>query len=216
MKLRVVASFVAGLALPCCSLAPKPVELDYYVLAPLTRPSSSDATPASKGEVPTARVPVVAVSRVTLPDYLDRVAIATRVEEHRLVYSQRNRWAEPLENGFARTVRQNLGLILGARASVQAPSLAAMPDVDVRIDVLRFEQVGTRQVELWARFTLAADGELVHAGETRRVEPIVGEDAAALTEGLSRSLGHLSRAIADAVLTALSNAQAPDAPQLPP
>jgi uncharacterized lipoprotein YmbA len=146
-------------------------------------------------------LPILVVGKVTIPDYLARDQVAVRINEQQLTYSHEDRWAEPLEDGFARTLRQNLGLLLEQRVLVEPRSLATVPDYNLRVDVLRFEQRGEDKVELWARYTISAGGTLAYSGEAHLVEPARGEGAGGSTAALSGALGRMSREIAEAVLS---------------
>lgn len=203
-----VGLLAVTLALGCISL-PKPAPYNYFVLTPL-EPGAAGSAPAAGREAPARPTsPVLVVGRVTLPDYLDREALAMRVGAQQLTYSQGDRWAEPLEDGLARTVRQNLGLLLEPGIRVARRGFATAPDYSVGLDVLRFERLGTRQVELWARFTVRARGAVVHEGETHLIESTTGADAGAAASALSQALGKLSQEIASAVLAVRSSAPAP-------
>ena len=168
----------AALVLLCCgcSLGGQKPQYDYFVLAP------SHATRRAS----TADLPTVDVTDVTLPTYLDRDAIVTRVDENRLVYSTRDRWAEPLDQAFERTLRQEL-----------AARLHDGPSYGLHVDVLRFERRGLDRVELWARWRLHAEGEPSRTGESRFTVSIAGSGNDAVAAALSGAIARLAAEIAE-------------------
>jgi len=179
-----------------CSLGGKQPRYDYYVLTPGNAPARPAARPAA-GAPPAT----VGVSQVTIPGYLDREQIVTRAEDHRLIYSPRDRWAEPLDRAFERTLRQDLAAALAADG-ITVPPAAGAPTYDVQVDVLRFERRGTGQIELWARWTLRTDAGLVHAGETRLQVAVADAGNAAAAASLSRAIARLAQDIAARVRVA--------------
>ena len=182
-----LALVVAG-----CSLRPPAPVYRFYVLDAVV---SQSATPATD-------VPVLAVGRIAIPEYLDREAMVTRVGEQQVEYAKGDRWAEPLEVGIARTLRQDLAALLGPRMLVEPLRIGTIPDFVVAVDVERFERRGANEVELAARFSLTAGGTLVASGHTRRVEPTADESAAAAAAALSRALAQLAQDIAAAAAAA--------------
>jgi uncharacterized lipoprotein YmbA len=176
----------AALVLLCCgacSLFRGTPKYDYYVLTPtraLAQPRSGTGTDQ----------PSVGVSHVSIPGYLDRESIVTRTDDFRLSYSKQDRWAEPLDQAFERTLRQELAATL-APSGIEVSDRAA-PTYDVQVDVLRFERRGANRVELWARWTLRSDGEVVRSDESRIEVAIPGPGNAAGAAALSSAIARLA------------------------
>ncbi len=191
------------LVLACCSacLGGSKPHYDYFVLT---------ATPAMKSAAPLApraREPsTVAVSQVTIPRYLDREAIVTRADDYRLDYSKQDRWAEPLDDAFARTLRQDLATTL-ASSGIAVPPHAGAPTYDLQIEILRFERRGTDRVELWARWTLRATGEPAQVHEARIQIPMATPASSDAAAALSQAVARLATEIATQVQ--LAEAEAP-------
>ncbi len=162
-----------------CSLGGKRPNFQYYVLG--THP------PAHAADRPYA----VSIREVTVPGYLDREEMATRTVENRLVYSSTDRWAEPLEQAIQRTLRENLV----ARGIAVQPH--ASPGVyELSLDVLRFERTGPDHVDLWARWTLTLDADVIDRGETRLRVATIGTDSRASAAALSEAVSQLASQIA--------------------
>jgi len=182
----------AAMVLACCcacSLGGKQPQYDYFVLTP------THALAEPRAQTHEATRPTVGVSQVTIPGYLDRESIVTRTDDHRVVYSKRERWAEPLDKAFESTLRHELAATL-APVGITVPSWTGSPTYDVQVDLLRFERRGANRVELWSRWTLRMHSKLVHTGETRIQVPIAGSGDAAAAAALSGAIARLASEIA--------------------
>jgi uncharacterized lipoprotein YmbA len=196
------ATFV--LACCCaCSLGGKPPAYDYFVLTP--SPSQTRVAQA------TDEHPTLGVSLVTIPGYLDREQIATRTNDYSVMYSSHDRWAEPLDVAFERTLKHDLAVTL-APEGITLPTRAGAPTYDVQVDVLRFERFGTDHVELWARWSLRSETRLVHAGDTRVRLAVDNASNAAAAAALSQTLLHLADDIAKQVRLEVARRSTPTAP----
>jgi uncharacterized lipoprotein YmbA len=158
-----------------CSLGGHRPTYAYYVLTP----TSAQAAPRT--------ATTLAVAQVTIPGYLDREQIASRVTGNHLEYSTSDRWAEPLDQAFERTLRADL-----AARGIDVQSHA---DDELSVDVLRFERSGDH-VELWARWTLRGDGRVHDRGEVRLRVPMSGIDSSAIASALSEAIARMASQIA--------------------
>ncbi len=174
---------VAALWLAGCGSSPQP---RLYVLSP----SAGAGGPAGGG-----LGLAVGVGPVTVAPHLDRPQIVTR-RGSELQLSELERWAEPLADGIARTLAEDLGALLATDRLWLYPWPPSVPvDVQVTVDVLRFDQEGGDGV-LAARWTVTdADGRFATRRFERR-EPAAEPERAATVEALSRALAELSREIA--------------------
>lgn len=120
-------STVCALALAGCNLLPAPQadNTRYYVL------ESAAAPAAGSGAVR------LGLRRVEVPAYLKSKAIVTRAGNNELRYADAARWAEPLEAGIARVLRDQLG----AKAAVSTYPFPAQVerDFDVVVSVTAAE-----------------------------------------------------------------------------
>ena len=142
---------------------------------------------------------VFAVGPVSLPAYLDRpqIVLATGPNERR--FAELARWAEPLDAGMNRTLRENLSRLLGSEHVTTWPGVQTeMPTVRVAVQVLRFDvSTADGQADLQARWTLFdADGNatLVRRSEVR--SRLSGDSEAAWIDALSSAVAELSKQIA--------------------
>jgi uncharacterized lipoprotein YmbA len=170
-----------------CSLTGGSDPVQYYVLTSQAElgDAASSATEFSVG-----------VGPVSLPDYLHRPQLVTRLSDTELQIDDFSRWAEPIEAGFMRLLRENLSVALGASVqeypwySTRAPTLA------VSVDVVRFELTAAGTAVLICRWEIsrAATRERLFTKQSVITEPadsVVSVSVAAL----SRVMDQLSREI---------------------
>jgi len=198
--MKVTNSVVLALALGAgaCLLEPHPSTSRYYTLSP-------EVAPAEAGR---ATLPSFGLGPLTLPPYLDRSEVVTRVGRDQLSYSGNDRWAAPLPELLARTLAEDLRLLLPAGEVVAWPwSRSSPPDLSASVDFLRFEAESGGSVVLVARWTLqpGGGGPALATGETRFHEPSTTEDGAASAAALSRGLAAVARDVAQAAERARSH-----------
>jgi uncharacterized lipoprotein YmbA len=196
MRLRCKRALAAVAFAGCSILTAKPDRTRFYVL---------DVTSPSTYRVPPAATPLIGLGPITLPSYLDRPELVTRMGGNELKVSQTGRWAEPLDRGFARALREKLESRLGPDAVVPFPwELAKAPPLAIAIDVQRFEQVG-EAAELWARFSVreVATAHIVFAGEERLREPLADATPEAAVASLSRALAAFGRKLVPVIVSRL-------------
>ena len=82
----------------------------------------------------------IGLGPIKLPEYLDRDEVVTRVGPNRLELSDKDRWAEPLNDNFRQVLAQDLTQSLGTHSVIFFPWVGTTHiDYQVRIDVYRFE-----------------------------------------------------------------------------
>jgi uncharacterized lipoprotein YmbA len=160
----------------------------YYVLT--SRPA-----PVSTGSVSGRSL---GIDRVKLPGYLDREEIASRTAGQHLTYSTTDRWAEPLDQAFERTLGDELAPLLAPRG-IEVLLHGGRPTYDLSIDVVRFERAGPDHVELRARWVLRADTKVLDSGETRLQVSTSGTDSNAMAAALSEAVARMATELADRV-----------------
>lgn len=196
---RIVLLFLAvclAISSGCASTA----QSKFYTLTPMSAPDApGQGVPAEEGNF-------LAVGPVTLPDYLDRPQIMTRLEGNEVRLHETERWAGSLEGDVSRVLLENLAVLLaGNRITVVRWSPATKPQAAFRnwvvVEILRFEGPLGGTVMLKARYTLyGADGrKVVSVGESTVREQAGGPDYESLVAAMSRALATLSREIAAAI-----------------
>jgi uncharacterized lipoprotein YmbA len=142
------------------------------------------------------------IGPIKLPGYLDRQEIVTRAAQNRFDISEYDRWAEPLDENFARVLAQNLSALLRAeRISAYPWPTDKRPNYQVEIEVLRFEANAEQDVQLSARWAVldANKKHLIQYRESRLARSTNARSTEAAVAALSEALGDLSREIADVV-----------------
>jgi uncharacterized protein len=167
----------------------------FYVLTEVAQSTGAGQPPAEPGSGP-----AVGVGPVSLPGYLDRSQIVTR-RGAQLEVADLDRWGEPLSEGVPRALAANLATLLQSEHIVVYPwPTARTVELQVVVDVTGFDGMVGGDVLLEARWrVLARDRkELVLRSST--VREATGEPGyLALVSAMNRSLGVLSREIADSI-----------------
>lgn len=179
-----------GLALAGCS-GTEPS--NYYLLSTLPAPESPIRA------VPSDQL-AVGVGPVSLPMYLDRPQLVTRASPNRLDLAEFDRWAEPVQDMFSRTLAENVSALIGSDLVYVLPRRRT-PELDyqVSVEVFRFDRGAEGEVKLLARWTITEDNEETSL-ITRRsmiIEPTPPDsEAEAVIVALSRAVESLGREIA--------------------
>jgi uncharacterized lipoprotein YmbA len=179
------------LALAGCSLlpAPQPDTTRYYVLAAPAAPAAEPAPGAVR----------LGLRPVELPDYLRHKSLAVRRGQHEIGYAADARWAEPLDAGLARVLRERLA----AQARVAPHPFPALAERDYDVTVRVLAADGTSGgVRFSAVFEIARAG-----GEggwlVRREFNTSGSDWGGDHGRLAAELSAATVALADEILAAL-------------
>ena len=161
---------VATLALGGCSvLGPLPDRSRYYTV---TSVAPQAGTPP---DAPAAQqTKSYGLGPVTLPTYLDRREVATRVSPTEMRYSRRARWAEPLALTVSTALLQDLTARLPGAPVIGYPWLGGSQiDYQVVIHVQRFESDISGSGVLHAQWlvTDSHTGARIVVRETEIAEP---------------------------------------------
>lgn len=182
----------------CSVLAPIPDRSRYFTLS---APADPGVGGAPRGGQSDAAILVYGLGPVSLPAYLDRNQVATRLSPSEVTYSQWDHWAEPLGGTVPAVLRQHLASQLGTDAIVSYPWLGTTHvDYQIEVRLERFETDTTGESHLagrWAIRDLRRDRQLV-ARDTSLTRPGPPNDTAAATIALRGMLSDLGREIATA------------------
>jgi len=196
-----IAITLACLLLSACTgLSARPDPSRFFTLTPVTPAQETDAARSSG-----ARPLSIGIGPITFPGYLDREQMVTRVSRHRFDLSENDRWAEPLEENFARVLSQNLSVLLHTDRILRYPwHPDQRPAYQIEIEVLHFEPNQLQEAQLMARWNLIDPNtkKLLTTQESLLTRQATAKSAEATVVALSEALGELSREIADAVRAA--------------
>jgi len=157
--MRVVRFLTLLLLLTVAGCGSSP-NVNYYTLDSVQRPIGSSAP-----------VAVLGIGPIAFPEYLKRPQIVTRTGANALDVDEFNRWGEPLDSAFTRTLIADVGGQLNDVTVMGFPFGGGLIEVDYRLlgEVLRFDvdQSGTAVLDVsWG--LVRADG--ARLAEPRRVQ----------------------------------------------
>lgn len=195
LRASVVRFSVFGLALTLAGcLVPEKPPTSFYVLNSLEQ--AEEAQQSRQG-------PLIEISEVTLPPYLERSQIVTRPTPNRLELAELHRWSDDLRDLITHTLAKNLAALLDTPQILVAPHRSrAQPDHRLSLEVGAFELAADGQVHLDAAWswTGSADSAVPTAESTMlRSEPLrIPEDGdmEAIVAAMNGLLDQLSRQIA--------------------
>ena len=193
----VVTLLVLG-ALAGCSLAPKGDPSQFFML------TSASATQASVADRDLDLA--IGLGPVSVPEYLRRPQMVTRVGPNQISYAEYDRWAQPLDNSLVQVLGENLSSVLGGADIAHHPWFSTTQlDFVVQIEVQRFERDASGAALLTCVWVLkhGDSGDRVTGGQFERSEPAESEATGASVAAQSRLLGMLANEIASAVSDAL-------------
>jgi uncharacterized protein len=166
----------------------------YYVLTSVGSPPAGSGSPQQG--------PLIAVSPVALPAYLDQPGITTRGAGNEVIRADFDRWAGALGSEITRVVGENLSIMVPTdRLTVSSTGRSLPVDFLVEIEITSFERDQSNAVQLVARWTLfAGDGNTILAMRTSRItQPTAGSDYNSDVAAMSNALEELCRQIASAI-----------------
>lgn len=169
----------------------------FYILPALTSTDTALAVSTAKRDV------TVGVGPVTLPSYLDRPQISTRVSQAKLEIAEFDQWAAPLPDAFARALAENLSVLIPTDRVFLAPWPRTIAiDYQVLVEVTRFDGPVGGKVVLAARWSLAdANGKELVLRTSQMTAPTDRPDYEAMVTAMGLTLDALSREITATLLT---------------
>lgn len=188
---RMLGATLLLLGLSACSLPEaKPDLTRYYVLTPAATKTEAPATVGERTRV--------FVRSVGAPEFLRGKIMQVRVRENELRFVDEARWAEPIEAGVLRVLRENLDQQAALRLVDRG---GEAHDYDVAVQLRRCEGVlpagVARVVARIDVFTAGLDPKLVTQEEfTSEIPGWDGVDHAELARKLSEAAAALSDRIA--------------------
>lgn len=175
-------------------LAPQKDISKFYLLTP----TADAAAPASAAVQSTSGSFTIGLGPIKLPPYLDRPEIVTRMAPNRLELSKEDRWGESIQNGFTRAMERDLAAQSSGTVILFPWYNTVHVDMQVQIDVYRFETDGQGNATLSAKWTIldSTGKNILYTVETSLTQPSKPGDVTDATAALSRTIGDLSSQIA--------------------
>ena len=131
-RLSLVLLSVILMALSACTGISKPSK--FYVLSALPESEAAVKGPGNQNKL------AIGIGPITLPIYLDRSQIVTRINRNELKMDEFNRWAEPMKENFFRVLAENLSVLLNTvDVSIYPRRMLTPVNYQVAIDVSRYD-----------------------------------------------------------------------------
>lgn len=165
----------------------------YYSLASIEQ-MNQGAEPLSKHDVS------LGIGPISVPNYLKRPQITTRVGENRYQFNEFNRWAGIIEQDIVRVLGNNLGFLLGTEKIAFFPwQQHFKPDYRFTVDIIQFEGDLAGEAVLSARWTISdASGEnILASGKNTYWQGVKNQDFDALVDAESQALAAFSRELVE-------------------
>jgi uncharacterized lipoprotein YmbA len=190
MRFEVVPSLVLGLATAgCLGLGSGTPPVRSYVLTSVGVGWPAPPDPGKIGSI--------GLGPVTIPRFLDRPQIVTATAGNEVVFAELDRWAEPLADGIARVLAENLAIFLpGVRVERHPWPAYVAPQLEIRVDVLRFEGGNEGEAAIEVRWSLRHGKQEVASKVSRQQFVAVAPGYGGLVGSWSRGLANVAEEIA--------------------
>jgi hypothetical protein len=162
----------------------------FYMLEPVSGIEHKSSAGATKK-------PVIILSPVRIPHYVDRPQIVTANGKNAYQLNELNRWAEALDHNIGRVLAQNLTILVPAEVGFSGTSTTAeRANFRVSVNILEFHADPQGQAGLTAQWQITrSDGALVNRQVSYRA-PASTSDYRIIVEALNDCVNRLSRDLA--------------------
>ena len=176
-------------------LAPQKDISKFYLITP----TADTAAPATGSTQSTNGNFTIGLGPIDLPKYLDRPEVVIRAAPNRLELSKEDRWGESIQHGFTRSMERDLAAQAGAAIVVFPWYSTVHIDMQVQIDVYRFETDAQGTATLSAKWTIldSTGKNILYTVESNLTQPSKPGDNTEAAAALSRTIGDLSGQIAN-------------------
>ena len=178
-------------------LAPQKDISKFYLLTP-TADTAAPTAPTAHTQSTSGDF-TIGLGPIKLPPYLDRPEIVTRMAPNRLELSKEDRWGESVQHGFTRALERDLAAQAGAAIVVFPWYSTVHIDMQVQVDVYRFETDAQGTATLSAKWTIldSTGKNILYTVESNLTQPSKPGDNTEAAAALSRTIGDLSAQIAN-------------------
>jgi uncharacterized lipoprotein YmbA len=191
MRLSMVLFSAVLMVISACTGTTKPS--NFYVLSAL--PESETAVAAGNEKL------AIGIGPITLPIYLDRSQIVTRISRNELKMNEFHRWAEPLKDNFFRVLAENLSVLLNTiDVSIYPRRILTPVNYQVGIDVTRYDVTSDGKALLIAYWAVLGEGKKIIV----KRKSVLSTEAASMdykdiVAAQNQALSELSRSIASEI-----------------
>ncbi len=188
---NIISGFIIATLLLGCTASSTPTQ--FYLLNPIT--INEPVTPA------TTKSPTLGIGPVTLPKYLDRPEIVSRVGPNRLKIDEFHLWAGPLKDNIQFAIAENLSLLVPNNGVTLFPWKKS-DGVTLRISItIRRFDIDQSQATLVADWTQGHSDRLATLSSHRSNinVPVAANDYPAKVSALNQALEEFSKEIAASI-----------------
>jgi uncharacterized lipoprotein YmbA len=162
----------------------------FYMLEPISALEHKSSTE-------TAKKPVIVLSPVRIPHYIDRPQIVTATDKNVYQLSELNRWAEALDHNISRALAQNLTILVPAEVlSANTSTVADRVNFKVSVNILEFHVDPQGQAGLRAQWQVARNDGMILSQQMSYRAPASTSDYRIIVEALNDCLNRMSRDLA--------------------
>lgn len=143
---------------------------------------------------------------VSLPKYLDRPQIVTRISSHEIDLAEFHNWAAPLKENVSQVLEENLSYLLDTQRIVAYPwNRSKSPTYQLSLDIMQLDGTKNQEAVLKVRWTFAKEEgkKILHQKTSQYIEVPRGPSYEDLVEAMSRILASFSQEIAEALNSGL-------------
>ncbi len=194
MKVRVSKGFLLLVCLitvwGCANTQPT----HFYLLRAVQVPENSSMVESTHSGISLGLGPI------SIPKYLDRPQIVTRVSTHEINLAEFHKWAAPLKENVSRVLEEHLSAILATEGIVPYPwNRSKAPEYQLSLDIIQLDGIKNQEAILKVRWALAREeGREVFYQKTSQFSEIIqGSEYEDVVEAMSRMFATFSQEIAD-------------------
>jgi uncharacterized lipoprotein YmbA len=200
--IRRLLGLAASIGLAGCAVS-DPTQ--YYTLGQAAGSAVSRTSASPQGNAAEPGTVGIGVGPVILPGYLARSQIVVRTGADQVELSMFHRWAEPLEDGIARILADEIGAQVPTERIVMFPwrgVVARSLQYQVVVAVVRFDGRPGGDVTLDTRWRiLGRDGNELAVRRSTVIETVAGKGYEPMVAAMARTLNTLGREIAAEIRT---------------
>lgn len=184
---RILLALLVLLCTACVQLGSDPVPMRYYLLEP-TLQSATDYSGNTFN---------LSIEPIEIPAYLDRPQLVVKNRGNMIAFDDSERWAEPVQNGMSRVIRDNLVRIFPASEISIAPWEARPKEaISLVATVNAFTAAPHGETDIGIYWSLVSRGAVIKQGHFTDRQP-VGESYRDMVSGLNKGLERFSRMLAE-------------------
>lgn len=140
------------------------------------------------------------VGPVKIPAYLDRAQIVTGLTSNQIKLAEFDRWAEPLQDNFSRTLTENLSALLGSEQIIKYPWPKPWnPSYQIEMEVEKFHADAKGASELQAQWSIRQGQKVLLLKNSNIKTQAKSLDYEAIVAAESQAVQQISEEIAEAV-----------------